>query len=45
MITIESKLREWGRSTGLVIPKEAIDREQLKNGDSVEIIIIKKQMH
>ena len=42
MITVESTLREWGRSIGVVIPKEAIERENLKEGDKVEIIILKK---
>ena len=42
MITVESTLREWGRSIGVVIPKEIIERENLKDGDSVKLIVIKK---
>ena len=42
MITIESQLRNWGRSIGVVIPKEAVIKEHLAEGDTVEIIILKK---
>ncbi len=42
MITIESQLRNWGRSIGVVIPKEAIIKEHLTEGDIVKIIILKR---
>lgn len=42
MITITSKLRSWGRSIGVVIPKEAVEREHLKQGDTVEMLIGRK---
>ena len=35
------KLREWGSSLGLVVPKEAVIKEGLKPGDEV-VIEIKK---
>ena len=41
MIAIESELREWGRSLGVVVPKEAVLREQLRAGDTVKLIILK----
>jgi antitoxin component of MazEF toxin-antitoxin module len=43
MIEIESKLREWGRSIGVVIPKEKIKEENLKEGDKVKILILKEK--
>jgi len=42
MIEAESQLRRWGRSLGLVIPKEIIVRDHLKEGDIVELVILKK---
>lgn len=32
-----SKLKRWGNSYGVVIPKEAVEREGLKEGELVEI--------
>ena len=32
-------LKQWGNSTGVRIPKEAMERSNLKLGDEVEIII------
>ncbi|HLC85983.1 MAG TPA: AbrB/MazE/SpoVT family DNA-binding domain-containing protein [Candidatus Nanoarchaeia archaeon] len=42
MITIETKLKGWGRSIGVIVPKEAVIKEHLKEGDKVELIILKK---
>ncbi len=42
MIEVESQLRNWGRSIGLVIPKEAIIKEHLKEGDTISLLILKK---
>ena len=42
MITIETKLKGWGRSIGVIVPKEAVIKEHLKEGDKVELIISKK---
>jgi len=36
-----AKLREWGSSIGLVIPKEIVRQESLKSGDEV-VVEIKK---
>jgi len=36
-----TKVREWGSSIGLVIPKEIVRRESLESGDEV-VIEIKK---
>lgn len=39
---METQLRSWGRSLGVVIPKEAVIKESLSEGDKVELIFIKK---
>jgi len=43
MIEVESKLRKWGRSIGLVIPKKIVEMEKLKEGDSVKLVLAKKR--
>ncbi len=42
MTEIRSQLREWGRSLGVVIPKEVVIKEKLKAGETIEMIIRKK---
>ncbi|MBI4918671.1 AbrB/MazE/SpoVT family DNA-binding domain-containing protein [archaeon] len=42
MQEVESRLRNWGRSVGVVIPKKIIDQEKLKEGDEVKLFLIKK---
>ncbi len=42
MQEVESKLRNWGRSIGLVIPKEVIIKEGLEEGDTINFLIVKK---
>ena len=42
MIEVESKLRRWGRSIGLVVPKKIVETEKLKEGDSVKLVLAKK---
>jgi len=42
MIETEAQIREWGRSVGVVIPKEVVVKERIKVGDNVKILIKKK---
>ncbi|MFQ5621109.1 MAG: hypothetical protein ACE5FT_04660 [Candidatus Nanoarchaeia archaeon] len=42
MLEIESELKTWGRSIGVVIPKKAALHEKLKAGDAVHLLILKK---
>ncbi len=35
-------VREWGNSYGVVLSKEIVQKEKLKPGDEVEVIIKKK---
>ncbi|MBM3898243.1 MAG: AbrB/MazE/SpoVT family DNA-binding domain-containing protein [Thaumarchaeota archaeon] len=36
---IKSKVRKWGNSFGVIIPKDLADKENLKEGEDVEISI------
>lgn len=42
MLETEAQVREWGRSIGIVIPKDAVIKERIKVGDNVKILIKKK---
>lgn len=43
MIEIESKLKRWGRSFGIVIPMDEIKKENLAEKDKLKILITKKK--
>lgn len=43
MVTAETKLKQWGNSLGLVIPKEIVKREELNVGDVVKVEISKEK--
>ena len=42
MITVESRVRRWGHSLGLVIPRGQARVHQIKVGDKVELLLRKK---
>lgn len=35
----KSKLKRWGNSYGVIIPKEMVEKEGLKEGETVEISV------
>jgi len=37
----KSKLKRWGNSFGVVVPKEIVEKEGLKEGEEVEISVRK----
>jgi hypothetical protein len=39
MISVEAQVREWGRSLGVVLPKEIVAKEGISKDDKVSIII------
>ena len=43
MIEVETKVRKWGRSLGVVIPKEKILKEGIKENETISILIGKKK--
>ncbi len=42
MLEVETKVREWGRSLGVVLPKDKVKEEKFKAGDSIRILIMKR---
>jgi antitoxin component of MazEF toxin-antitoxin module len=40
-VQAKSKLKRWGNSYGVVVPKEVVEREGLKEGELVEISVRK----
>lgn len=42
MMEVEAKVRKWGRSFGIVIPKEKIKQEGIKENETVKLLIAKK---
>jgi len=42
MKTIETTAKRWGNSIGIIIPKEVIDREHIKEKGIVRFLIIKE---
>ena len=43
MIEVKSKVRQWGRSLGIVLPKEEIKIEGIEKDDLVTVLISKKK--
>ena len=43
MFKSHAKLKAWGNSIGVVLPKEALREEGLAFNDEVEVILTKKQ--
>jgi antitoxin component of MazEF toxin-antitoxin module len=41
MITSKSKLKRWGNSFGVLIPKEMVEKEGLKEGEEVQVSVTK----
>ena len=39
MIEYEAKLRNWGNSIGIVVPKEGVEKEKLKPNQKVRVVI------
>ena len=38
---IETTVREWGRSLGIIIPSDSAKKDNLKPGDKVNVIVLK----
>ncbi|MDO8508813.1 MAG: AbrB/MazE/SpoVT family DNA-binding domain-containing protein [Nanoarchaeota archaeon] len=41
MTVIDVKLKKWGNSFGVVIPKEVVEKENMKEDENVKLIVIK----
>ena len=42
MMEVEAKVRKWGRSFGIVIPKDKIKKEGIRENETVRLLIGKK---
>ena len=43
MIEVETKVRKWGRSFGVVIPKDKIKEQGIKENETITLLIGKKK--
>ena len=43
MVMTEAKIKQWGNSLGLIIPKEIVKLEDLNEGDIVKVEISKEK--
>ena len=39
---VTCKVKKWGNSMGIIIPKEMIEEKKIKEDEEVEVLIIKK---
>ncbi|MBI2142504.1 AbrB/MazE/SpoVT family DNA-binding domain-containing protein [Candidatus Woesearchaeota archaeon] len=42
MMAVKARTKKWGNSLGIVIPKDSVQSENLKPGEEVELVLIKK---
>ena len=42
MLEVEAKVRKWGRSFGVVIPKDKVKKEGIKENETIRLLIAKK---
>ena len=42
MLEVEAKVRKWGRSFGVVIPKDKVKKEGIKENETITLLITKK---
>ena len=40
--TIQTRTRKWGNSLGVILPKEIIQRDKIKENEKVEILVLKQ---
>lgn len=42
--TFKSKVRSVGTSLGILLPKEVVNEEKIKEGEEIEVSILKKNL-
>ena len=42
MPEVESTIKRWGNSFGIIIPTEVMKKENLKEGQKIDVILLKK---
>ena len=43
MIEVEAKVKKWGHSLGIVLPRDLTKEEKVEAGDKIKIIVMKEQ--
>lgn len=43
MIELKTKLRKWGNSFGVVVPLNETIKENMKEGEEIKVLLIKKE--
>ncbi len=43
VLEAEVKLKKWGSSIGVVLPKQALEKEAFKEGETVRVLVFKKR--
>ena len=41
MPVIETKVKRWGNSLGIVIPSEVVDKKNIRENDNIKILIMR----
>jgi len=44
MIEYNTRLKSWGNSLGVIVPKEKVEKEDLKTEQEVKVVITPKKM-
>ncbi|MBI4053552.1 MAG: hypothetical protein HY394_05970 [Candidatus Diapherotrites archaeon] len=42
MAEITAQVKEWGKSLGIIIPKKSADREKIRAGDKVRVLLLRQ---
>lgn len=42
MEELTTKIRSWGNSFGIIIPQEILRRKNIKEGEEIDVILVKK---
>ncbi len=42
MIELKTKLRKWGNSFGVVVPTKEIKEENIKEGEEITVLLVKR---
>ena len=38
----ETQVKKWGNSLGVILPKELVEKQHLKENDKVDILVVKE---
>ena len=38
----ETQVKKWGNSLGVILPKELVEKQHLKENDKIDILVVKE---